>query len=419
MFAAGIGLVVAVGVAGCGEAQKLSAKDSVTDAMSSFEDAKSATFTVSLESTSADIAAISKAQGEEMSATDTATFDKILAGDVVFAVAAADGKTFGESATTGADLTGSADATTLLKDPEKLGELLKKQGSFSMAVRQDGSDLVDLRSIDGVIYVRADVAKVLTLAGEDASVLDEQLSALPPSMEPLAKAAKGEWVSLDLVKAATAAKDSGLLDALPTATASPSVDAAKVQKLIDSLQTAYQDKATITEVGEDEERGTGYRLGAPAKQVAQAVSDDLIALVGKASEEEIRKTITEIPDKTFSLDVWVKDDKLTAVSLDLVQFMDKPVDGKKLAIDVAIDLDSGEVSAPSGATEIDLSALLSEIPAGALTGATATTSDTSLSSGLDSSTDPSALTDEQLEELKAQTGMTEEELTDLMGTSGQ
>jgi hypothetical protein len=413
MAAAGISLAVAIGVTGCGQVQKLSAKDSVSDALSGFESAKSATFTVSLDTTAADVAAISKAQGEPMSAADQKTLAKVLAGDVVFAIEAPDGKTFGDSAKAGSGTAGSSDLSSLLGDPEKLSKLLKEQGAFSMSVRLSGGALVDLRSVDGKIYARADVKQILSLAGQPASTLDQALAGLPPSMAPLAKAAKGEWVSLDLAKAAAAAKDSGLLDALPTATASPAVDTAKVQKLVDDLKKAYQEKATITDLGENNDRGKGYRLGAPAKQVAQAVSADLIALVGKDGQAEVTKAIGQIPDKTFNLDLWVKDDKLSAVSLDLTQFLEKPVTGRKMALDIGIDVDSGKVAAPSGATEIDVKSLLSQLPASGLTGG---------STGLDpSGSDPtdgttgsgSGITDEQKEILK-QSGMTDDQIDELI-----
>ena len=413
MVAAGISLAVAIGVAGCGQAQKLSAKDSVSDALSGFESAKSATFTVSLDTTAADVAAISKAQGEPMSASDQKTLAKVLAGDVVFAVEAANGKTFGDSAKASSKTAGSSDLSSLLGDPEKLSTLLKEQGAFSMSVRLSGDALVDLRSVDGKIYARANVKQILTLAGEEPNSLDQQLADLPPAMAPLAKAAKGEWVSLDLAKAAAAAKDSGLLDALPTSAPSPSVDAAKVQKLVDDLKKAYQDKATITDLGENGDRGKGYRLGAPAKQVAQAVSADLIALVGKDGEAQVTKAIGKIPDKTFNLDLWVKDDKLSAVSLDLTQFLTKPVTGHKLALDIGIAVDSGKVTAPSGATEIDVKSLLSQFPAGALSGGGAglEPSDSDTSSGsLSGGTD---LTDAQKDMLK-QSGMSEKQIDELM-----
>ena len=204
-------------------------------------------------------------------------------------------------------------------------------------------------------------------------------------------------------------KDSGLLDAIPTPSANPAVDAAKLQKLLDDLKLAYEEKATITELGESGERGQGYRLGAPAKQVAEAISDDLIALVGKESEAEVRKAITQIPDKTFNVDLWVKD-QLTAVSLDLTQFLEKPVTGKKLAVDIDIDLDSGKVTAPSDATEIDVESLLSQFPAGALGGGSGLDSG---DGGIGSPGSSGELTEAQKEMLK-QSGMTEKQIEDLI-----
>jgi hypothetical protein len=273
------------------------------------------------------------------------------------------------------------------------------------------------------------VKKIAELAGEDPSSVDAMLTDLPPGLEPLAKAAKGEWIALDLVKAATAAKKKGLLDALPTAAASPAVDASKVQKLLDDLKKAYQEKATITELAKDDKRGQGYRLGAPAKQVALAISDDLVALVGKQSEASVTDAIKQIPDKTFSVDVWVKDEELTGVALDLTQFFDKPVSGHKLALDVGIDLNSGKVSAPSGATEINIDKLLEQFPAGALAGGLgggpAVGSDFDPGTGLGDSDagigDPDTnvggsateLTDAQIEMLK-QSGMTKKQIKQLM-----
>ena len=92
----------------------------------------------------------------------------MLDGDVVFAVEAADGKTFGESAKEARQCR-FLDLGSLLEDPAKLSGLLKEQGAFSMSVRLSGDALVDLRSVDGKIFARANVKQILTLAGEDAT----------------------------------------------------------------------------------------------------------------------------------------------------------------------------------------------------------------------------------------------------------
>ena len=407
--AAGISLAVAIGVTGCGAAKQISAKQQVSDALSNFNDAKSAAFTVSLDTTVADLEAISKAQGDPLSASDKKNFAQAIQGDIVFKMEAAGGKTFGEASKDAQSALPSSNLTTLLNDPAALDAALKKQGSFSASVELSGSSLVDVVNVGGVIYARANVKKILSLAGQDPAELDQALASLPPSLASIAKAAKGEWVSLDLAKAAAAAKDKGLLNAIPTPAPSASVDPAKVQKLIADLKSAYQQKATITTLGENDKQGTGYRLGAPARQVAQAVSGDLIALVGPSSAAEVKKSIAQIPDKTFTIDLWVKDDDLSSVSVDLTQFLDKPVEGKKFAVNIGVDVGGGKVSAPSGATEIDVKALLSQIPAGLGTGLGGLTSG---DSGSGSSTG-SGLTKAQIKQLK-QSGLTDKQIEQLL-----
>src|SRR6187549_1722709 len=59
--AVGIGLVAALGVAGCGAAEELSAKQRVSTALSGLNDATSAAFTVSVDTTAADLAALADA----------------------------------------------------------------------------------------------------------------------------------------------------------------------------------------------------------------------------------------------------------------------------------------------------------------------------------------------------------------------
>jgi hypothetical protein len=354
--AGGLALTVALGVAGCGQVQKMSAKQSVEQAFSGLGDAKAAGFTVKLDTTAADLQAISAAEGEKLKADDLKAVQNVLAGDIAFTVQAPAGKTLGES---GKETQAKAD------DAQSLAAALKEQGNFSATAHLNGAALIDLRTVNGVLYARADGPKILQLAEEDPAQLDQALTDLPPALRPVAKAAHNQWVSVDLAAAIRTADENGALkDMKPSGspTPTPTLDAGKLQRLVDSVKAAFDKQATMTEIGSDDARGQGYRLGAPAKRIAQAVSDDLIALVGKEAETEIRRGITAVPDKTFYLEVWVKDDKLTAIRLDLTQFLDKPVNGKKLAIDVAVNTSPAAVTAPAGATPLDVKAIMDELP---------------------------------------------------------
>lgn len=415
MSAAGVAVAVAVGIAGCGEAQKLSAKDQVATALTNFDKSKSATFTLKLDTTAADLEAINKVlEGRAATVGEKKVYALLTSSDVVISTVAPAGKTFGEASK--AQPAQSQDYMSLLNDPAKLKAALKASGSMSFAVRQGGGALFEVRFLDGLFYSRADVKKIFTLADQDYSTVEQQLGSLPIAMAPIADAAKGKWISLDLAAAAATAKKSGLLEAIPSPSAVPSVDAAKMQHLMTSLKTAYNQKATITKIGESD-RGTDYRLSAPAKQVAQAVQTDLIALVGKEAGQSIRKGIADLPDKTFSLDVWIKDDQVTGVSLDLIQFLKKPVPGKKLALDITVATNKATVTAPTGVSALDLDAVLSQLPPGALAGLTggASTGGASASGSDAKKAGPAEISDEQIEEMKKQTGMSEKEIRDLLG----
>ena len=130
MAVAGFGLAIAVGVAGCGAAKQLSAKDQVSKGFSSLNDASSATFTLSLDTTAADVVAISLAQGAPVSASTRKTLQQVINGDIVLAIDEPDGKTFADAASSSS---GSQDFTSLLNDPTALSAALKTQGAYCNA----------------------------------------------------------------------------------------------------------------------------------------------------------------------------------------------------------------------------------------------------------------------------------------------
>lgn len=346
LVAGGAALAVTAGVTGCGAAEKLSAKDSVTAAVDALGEARTAAFTLSLDSTVKDLRAL-----QPDDSTPDPTLKQLLDGDVTVTVSAPDGSTLAELAQRRQDPT---DLATMLKDPAKLQAYLNAQGSGAIAVRLGGAALVELRSVGTTVYARADVRKLLTLSGQDPSMLDAYASQLPPALQPLAKAAKGEWIAVDLVEAARSLGATGLLDRLPKQDASR-VDPAAVSTLMQHLKDAYRTKARITDLGEGD-RGTGYRLTAPAKQVVQAIEPDLIALAG-TSATDVKKGIAAMPDRDVAVDVWVKDDVVSAVSIDLAQFAEKPLDAKA-ALQIAVAVGGEPVSAPAGASKLNVAEAL-------------------------------------------------------------
>ncbi len=360
----GVGLAVAVGVSACGSVQQLSAKETVSKAMSSYQQARSAKFVLSLDTTAADFDALSRAEGDDpMSASDLAALNKVLAGNVTLAVQAPAGKTFGDA---GKSVQGTSfDAAAISKDPQAYANKLRQSGSTQLAVNYQGSALADLRMVNGVVYARADGPTILKLAGEPRSDLDDALAGLPPSLAPLAKAARGQWVSIDLAKDLPSLVKSVPTGDLPTATAS--LNPATVQQLLDSFTSAYRKNVTITQVGKGA-KGTEYQLSAPIRQIATQVEPQLDALISQASSGDpdvpsaakIKQEIAKLPNRSFDADLWVKDSKLTGLSVDLAQF-DAQAAGHKVLLNVDVAQNAGNVSAPAGATPIDLKALVQDL----------------------------------------------------------
>jgi hypothetical protein len=349
----GTALAVVTGVAGCGAAEKLSAKDTVTDAITKIGESSSVSFTVTLDSTVADLKKLDETGS--VSPSDTKVMQQVLDGELTIASTAPDGKTLGSLMTPKA--ASSGDLKTMLSDPDALKTYLQGQGDSAITLKLSGSALFELRSVGTTLYARADVPKVLELADQDPSQLDAMTGQLPPALAPVAKAAKGEWIAVDMVEAVRSLKSTGLLDRLPTQQVPTGTDPKAALDLVTALRASMQEHGRITELGEDGERGTGYRLTAPVKAVADDITDELLALAGDDAAADLQKQLKATPERDVNVELWVKDDVLTGVRLDLAQFAEKPVDAKA-TIDIAIDTEVEPVTAPKGANTLDVAEAL-------------------------------------------------------------
>ena len=65
-----------------------------------------------------------------------------------------------------------------------------------------------------------------------------------------------------------------------------------------------------------------------------------------------------IPDKPGSVDVWVKDGRLSRVELDMAQFSEPPSNAGRVAIRLDINREAPELSAPTDAVTVDLAGII-------------------------------------------------------------
>jgi hypothetical protein len=241
------------------------------------------------------------------------------------------------------------------------------EAQFAMAVTIAGSTDVEFRLVDEVVYLRIDVDSLLDLAGPDAKAAAQaQVAALvqqasASGLDWVEAGASGEWLAFSGV--------TQLLEQFGGMAASPS---AEQQAIVDQFAAALTDSATVTSEGSDD---LGEHLVASVE--FKDLYDNFLKLaedLGQAVPTTDLPPENEIPEGELNVDVWVDDGQLTQVELDFLQLAELgdeeiPEGVESLGLRVALEEFSGEVEAPSDATEVDLTQLLQTFTGGALGGA--------------------------------------------------
>jgi hypothetical protein len=241
---------------------------------------------------------------------------------------------------------------------------------FAMAANIAGSTDVEIRFVDGTLYLRVDIDSLLDLAGPEAKAqAGPQIDAFvqqaaAQGLDWVEAGANGEWLAF------TGFRD--LLEQFGGLAASPSADQ---QAIVDNLAREIVDKATVTSEGTDD---VGEHLVASAE--VKDLYDALVGLTEEFGQGVPAPTVPEgeIPDGEVELDLWVADGQLVQLEVDFLQIAelaDEPtpegVDSFGLRMEFS-DFEAG-VEVPGDATEVDLTQLLQTFAGGALGGGTGST----------------------------------------------
>jgi hypothetical protein len=323
-------LAVGLLAAGCGNSTGTSSKpprQELTAGVDNLGDNKEMAATLKLAASAADLQALSKASGSPL--------DPTVAG-----------------------LLASGDLTVEVKSDSKLSDLQGDTASnadMHLVLNVDNGQLIELYGVNNVLYLRADVRKILQLM--DKEKLFGELEARVAQLPAFAQAAvQGKWVSIN----GDAAK--GLASQLGGgATASATPNAAQQKKLIDDIKAAIDKDVTVTRVGTDSEKGDHLVITGNSRTLGTDLANALSSAVpGNPAASQLKPS--DVPDKQVTADAWVKDGQLSEVSVDLVQFADAKdaasLKDKHLPLVMTFKTGGVDISAPSGATPIDLSQLL-------------------------------------------------------------
>jgi hypothetical protein len=235
----------------------------------------------------------------------------------------------------------------------------------SVSVSLGGKDYLDVVSVGGAVYLKADVPDALTLAGLPSSIVTGELGKLPPAIQAPAQAAlAGKWLSIsaaDLKSIEALAQTMGGGDnAAPAVTPSPGEAAALTQALLNGLTK----DTTITDKGSGELQISG-QTKAVAQDVLQSVQPVLGSLPGVAKTDfgKIQTQLAGLPSQNATFDVWIKGGVLSEVNVDVLQFAKDKTAGHA-PLDLKLTQNSGAINAPSGATAIDLQSIMAGLGGG-------------------------------------------------------
>ena len=226
----------------------------------------------------------------------------------------------------------------------------KKVSSASRFLIQDnGRTLGEFRVMTDALYAQADVKTLLDLFQQSKAYAD--LTARAAQMPAFAQAfVQGKWVSLDLNAVKALASQFG------GAAASPSTQ--QSQKLLTDLKVVLGKDVTVTRVGSDA-GGDHLKLTTQSRQFVTDLMQALSADVPAAGLATSSFKPSSVPERSVSVDAWVKDGVLSKLSVDIVQFA-KPSEvkpGDSLPVVLLFARSGDDITKPAGATPIDTTQL--------------------------------------------------------------
>ena len=323
-------VLAALLLAGCGEsAEKLSPQEAVREAAKTTAGLKEGSFKLSVVGTEEGLNAVFN-EGAPLTDEDRKGLNLLRNGHVIFS--------------TGND---------------KFG-LDVKAGDLDHAF--------ELRYVDSKLYARADVAGVGKLFGTSPDEINQTVQAIAsqPGLEFIAAAAAGKWLQADFTQLKGTFDElvKGLEDRTggslpgPNGTQPTSEEATALR---DAIDKAFDENVIIEKVGSD---SVGDHYVAKVTSLRTFYGNILPTLqqyMDRLPNADQIPTANFIPDKPGSLDVWVKDGRVSRVELDMAQFSPTPQAGAgRTAIRLDINREAPTLAAPSDAVTIDLAGLIQQ-----------------------------------------------------------
>lgn len=319
-FRAGAALTAAalVFAGGCAAQQlkRLEPRLELRAAAQHLAQAKQAGFTVRLDGSADDLIAAVKKQDSTFSADDAKALRTL----------------FHSSATVAYDQTGDR---TLL------------------AATVDGVAGTEIRLVDKTLYLKAPVAELAAKFGVDPAEVAEERKDATAETPSAGALFDGRWVAVDL-------KDFGKLTEGAAGVPTDHLDTAKTRAELEKSATSLFEGASIVRDAADPRHLVVTSSTTKAYAEVKRLSTALGSALGEDALGEEADDLPAAPkERPIVIDVWTDQQKLTAVEVNLLQF----VDGAAGRATIRLDVTTGTpITAPTDATKIDTSALTAPGP---------------------------------------------------------
>lgn len=294
-------------------------KEQLVNAVSALEGDAGGTFTFSLVSDRESLRALSAEGGEPL---DDATIDRLL---------------------------GASLALSLPFDPDDA------DGVVAVALNSGGAALFEMRGAQegdvSKVYLRVDVPALLELFGQPADMvtgIEQFVGAGLPS-----GTLRGNWVLLE-----------GAEEMLKELAAEqPTESPEEVRATIERLTALLADAADVSRAGSDD-AGTHLVASVNLRDAATVIRDEAPRL-GLPLDD--MPDISEVPDEAMSVDLWVRDGKLSRIELDALAVgrldpeAEIPAGAEQLRIRIDVSPYDARAELPADAAPLDLEALMGSV----------------------------------------------------------
>jgi len=224
-----------------------------------------------------------------------------------------------------------------------------------------GSDqkAVEAIVVPGTLYLRVDVSGIESAVGGNSSALQGEASAAEGQFPFIKTLLAGGFVSLDLKSLGALGKQFAGAGAGAGAGSTPTtLGAGQVNQMIAGFKAALSAGSQVTKVGSDSV-GDHYQVVVNPQALVAALQKDEAAVGPLASSlGKANQSLNKVSNKPVTVDVWVSGGKLKQLEVDLRQFhQGTGGPANPVGLKVTFAAESGSISAPSGATPVDLSSL--------------------------------------------------------------